>query len=123
MVSTQYALSAPTGSALLRLPEPDADSFPWADNLLPPDPPTDNPNGVQPNPQPPDPQPPEREPVRIVVYGSPQAVEHVIKWLHVVRFEEQFRWNLIRPIPGNGIHISPQEGEVYSFLLKMLRLQ
>jgi hypothetical protein len=119
MVSTEYVLSAPAGSALLRLPEPDAEGSAWAE----PWPPMEPPNGVQPDPQRPPGQPPEREPVRIVVYGSPQAVEYVIKWLHVVRFEEQFRWNSIRPIPENGIHIGPQEGEAYSFLLKVLRLQ
>ena len=118
MVSTEYVLSAPAGSALLRLPELDAEGSAWANLSL-----SDPPDGVQPASQVPVPVPPQREPVRIVVYGSPQAVEHVINWLHVLRFEERFRWNSIRPIPENGIHIGPQEGEAYSFLLKVLWLK
>lgn len=71
---------------------------------------------------PPPPKSPERDRVRILVYGSPRAIRHTIKQLHLLRFVEQFRWNPVRGIPENGIHVSRAEAEAYSFLLKELLL-
>lgn len=64
-----------------------------------------------------------REPVRILVYGSPQAVRHTLDLLHLLRFVERFRWTPIRPVPENGIYISAAEAQTYAFLLKELVLE
>lgn len=63
---------------------------------------------------------PDDNRVRILVYGSAEAIEATIAQLHQLRFVEQFRWNPIRPMPENGIHIPPEHA-AYSFLLKAVR--
>lgn len=94
--------AAPTDAANLVLPE------------LPGQPAADG--GVTPAPE------LECDRIRILMYGSPRAIRHTIHQLHLLRFVEQFRWNSIRAIPENGIHITPAEAEAYTFLLKELRI-
>lgn len=110
MVLTEYILSAPCGSVLLCLPELDVDGSAW---LVFPSP--ESPEPPEHSPQPPASQHPKREPLRIAVYGSPQAITHVINWLHVVRFEEQFRWNESARFRSMAFTSPPRRGKPICF--------
>ena len=66
---------------------------------------------------------PEREKVRILVYGSRKAIEYTIKQLQLLRYVEHFRWTPIQLIPDNGIHITPEEAEAYSLVVRELSIE
>lgn len=63
---------------------------------------------------------PEREKVRILVYGSRRAIAYTINQLQLLRYVEHFRWTPIQKIPDNGIHITPEDADAYSFLVREL---
>jgi hypothetical protein len=48
-----------------------------------------------------------RQPVRILVCGKPQGVDHTVRRLHVLGFAEVWEWSPILPSPveGEGIRL------------------
>lgn len=64
--------------------------------------------------------PPQKDRIRFFAYGSPRAIEFTIKQLHKLGYVDHNRWNPVRDIPENGIHISPAEAQAYSFLCREL---
>ena len=62
--------------------------------------------------------PPERERVRHLVLGSPAAVRGVIHHLHLLQYAEQRQWSRLLTIPKSGILITPDQGEVFSLLVR-----
>ena len=65
-----------------------------------------------PNPQ------PGRERLRHLVIGSPDGVRGAINHLHLLRYAEQREWSRLVTIPESGILITPEQGQVFSFLLR-----
>jgi hypothetical protein len=72
----------------------------------------------------------DREAVRHVIIGSPLGVRRTIHQLHALRYEEAVRWThpLAQPseriaIPDNRIIITPEQGEIMSLLVKLIRLE
>ena len=66
---------------------------------------------------PPSPQP-GRERLRHLVIGSPEGVRGAIHHLHVLTYAEQREWSRLVTIPESGILITPDQGEVFSYLLR-----
>lgn len=64
-----------------------------------------------------------REAVRHVIIGSPLGVRRTIHQLHALRYEEAVRWTHPIAIPDNRIIITPDQGEIMSLLVKLIRLQ
>ncbi|MBE9107925.1 hypothetical protein IQ273_00615 [Nodosilinea sp. LEGE 07298] len=69
-----------------------------------------------PNPQ------PGRERLRHLVIGSPDGVRGAINHLHLLRYAEQREWSQLVTIPESGILITPEQGEVFSYLLRWRQL-
>ena len=69
-----------------------------------------------PNPQ------PGRERLRHLVIGSPDGVRGAINHLHLLRYAEQREWSRQFAIPESGILITPEQGEVFSYLLRYRQL-
>ncbi|PSN10949.1 hypothetical protein C7271_25255 [filamentous cyanobacterium CCP5] len=65
----------------------------------------------------PSPQP-GRERLRHLVIGSPDGVRGAINHLHLLRYAEQREWSRQFTIPESGILITPEQGEVFSLLLR-----
>jgi hypothetical protein len=72
----------------------------------------------------------DREAVRHIIIGSPLGVRRTIHQLHALRYEEAVRWThpLAQPseriaIPDDRIIITPEQGEIMSLLVKLIRLQ
>ncbi|MEG4516483.1 MULTISPECIES: hypothetical protein [unclassified Microcoleus] len=65
----------------------------------------------------------DREAVRHVIIGSPLGVRRTIHQLHALRYEEAVRWTHPIAIPDNRIIITPEQGEIMSLLVKLIRLQ
>jgi hypothetical protein len=65
----------------------------------------------------------DREAVRHVIIGSPLGVRRTIHQLHALRYEEAVRWTHPIAIPDNRIIITPDQGEIMSLLVKLIRLQ
>ncbi len=70
-----------------------------------------------------------RESIRHVIIGSPLGVRRTIHQLHALRYAEVALWThpLAQPseritIPDNRIVITPQQGEIMSLLVKLIRL-
>ena len=63
---------------------------------------------------------PEREKARLLVYGSRRAISYTINQLQLLHYVEHFRWTPIQKIPDNGIHLTPEEADAYSFLVREL---
>ncbi|MEG4216072.1 hypothetical protein QUA27_03745 [Microcoleus sp. Pol14C6] len=64
-----------------------------------------------------------REAVRHVIIGSPLGVRRTIHQLHALRYEEAVRWTHPIAIPDNRIIITPEQGEIMSLLVKLIRLE
>jgi hypothetical protein len=64
-----------------------------------------------------------REAVRHVIIGSPLGVRRTIHQLHALRYEEAVRWTHPSAIPDNRIIITPEQGEIMSLLVKLIRLE
>ena len=87
---------------------------------------------TSPSPQPPEHQAPlqltnpetrpGREQLRHLIIGSPHGVRSTIQTLHVLNYVEQSRWSQLLTIPDSGIVITPQQGEVMSYLLRYWQL-
>jgi hypothetical protein len=69
-----------------------------------------------PNPQ------PGRERLRHLMIGSPEGVRGAINHLHLLRYAEQREWSRLVTIPQEGILITPEQGEVFSYLLRYRQL-
>ncbi|WP_228039817.1 hypothetical protein [Nodosilinea sp. LEGE 07088] len=69
----------------------------------------------------PSPQP-GRERLRHLVIGSPEGVRATINLLHVLTYAEQATWSQLITIPPSGILITPEQGEVFSYLLRHRQL-
>lgn len=65
----------------------------------------------------------DREAVRHVIIGSPLGVRRTIHQLHALRYEEAVRWTHPIAIPDNRIIITPEQGEIMSLLVKLIRLE
>ncbi|PSR16235.1 hypothetical protein C8255_18895 [filamentous cyanobacterium CCP3] len=65
---------------------------------------------------------PGRERLRHLVIGSPEGVRGVINHLHLLRYAEQREWSRQFTIPESGILITPEQGEVFSYLLRYRQL-
>ena len=65
---------------------------------------------------------PERERLRHLVIGSPEGVRGAIHHLHLLQYAEQREWSRVFPI-REGILITPEQGEVFSYLLRYRRLR
>ena len=65
----------------------------------------------------------DREAVRHVIIGSPLGVRRTIHQLHALRYAEVARWTHQIAIPDNRIIITPEQGEIMSLLVKLIRLQ
>lgn len=61
---------------------------------------------------------PEREPLRHIVLGSPAGVRQTIHRLHVVQYVEQIHWSPLIVVPPSGIVITPEQGEVMTYLVR-----
>ena len=61
---------------------------------------------------------PGRERLRHLVIGSPEGVRATINLLHVLTYAEQATWSQLVTIPESGILITPEQGEVFSYLLR-----
>jgi hypothetical protein len=62
-----------------------------------------------------------REAVRHIIIGSPQGVRRTIYQLHALRYEDVARWTHPIAIPDNRIIITPEQGEIMSLLVKLIR--
>jgi hypothetical protein len=65
---------------------------------------------------------PGRERLRHLVIGSPEGVRGAINHLHLLRYAEQREWSRLVTIPESGILITPEQGEVFSYLLRYWQL-
>ena len=69
------------------------------------------------------PQPaPNRERLRHLLIGSPDGVRSTIHSLHILNYADQANWSRMISIPGSGILITPEHGEVMSYLLRYRQL-
>jgi len=66
---------------------------------------------------------PGRERLRHLVIGSPDGVQGAINHLHLLRYAEQREWSRLVTIPESGIVITPEQGEVFSYLLRYRQLE
>ncbi|MGG6238371.1 hypothetical protein ACQ4N7_06990 [Nodosilinea sp. AN01ver1] len=65
---------------------------------------------------------PGRERLRHLVIGSPEGVRGAIHHLHLLNYAEQREWSRLVTIPNSGILITPDQGEVLSYLLRYRQL-
>ena len=63
---------------------------------------------------------PGRERLRHLVIGSPEGVQGAINHLHLLQYAERLEWSRQFAIPESGILITPEQGEVFSLLLRDL---
>ncbi|MBE9140592.1 hypothetical protein IQ254_25895 [Nodosilinea sp. LEGE 07088] len=63
-----------------------------------------------------------RERLRHLVIGSPDGVRGAINHLHLVQYAERLEWSRQFKIPESGILITPEQGEVFSYLLRYRQL-
>ncbi|MGF1570778.1 MAG: hypothetical protein ACFCVD_22340 [Nodosilinea sp.] len=61
---------------------------------------------------------PGRERLRHLVMGSPQGVRATINSLHALQYADQGTWSRLIDIPPSGIVITPEQGEVFSYLVR-----
>jgi hypothetical protein len=66
----------------------------------------------------PHPAQPERERLRHLILGSAGGVRSTIHTLHVLRYADQSIWSPLFTIPESGILLTPDQGEVFSYLLR-----
>ncbi|HEY9877123.1 MAG TPA: hypothetical protein V6D29_01645 [Leptolyngbyaceae cyanobacterium] len=65
---------------------------------------------------------PGREPLRHLIMGSPEGVRGAINHLHMLKYAEQLQWSKLFTIPASGILITPEQGEVFSYLVRYRQL-
>ncbi|MBD1918476.1 MULTISPECIES: hypothetical protein [Cyanophyceae] len=65
---------------------------------------------------------PGRERLRHLVIGSPEGVQGAINHLHLLNYAERLEWSRLFTIPDSGILITPEQGEVFSYLLRHRQL-
>ncbi|MBD2113796.1 MULTISPECIES: hypothetical protein [Cyanophyceae] len=65
---------------------------------------------------------PGRERLRHLVLGSPEGVQGAINHLHLLNYAECLEWSRLFTIPASGILITPEQGEVFSYLLRYRQL-
>jgi hypothetical protein len=63
---------------------------------------------------------PER--LQHIIVGSQEGVRGAIKTLHLLGYAERIEWSRLFTIPATGLVITPQPGEVFSYLLRYRRL-
>ncbi|MGB3614607.1 MAG: hypothetical protein WBA10_12510 [Elainellaceae cyanobacterium] len=56
--------------------------------------------------------------IRHIVIGSPEAVRDAIYVLHNKRYADQALWTKLIPIGEAGVRITPNEGQVLSYLMR-----
>ncbi|MBE9156834.1 hypothetical protein IQ265_08320 [Nodosilinea sp. LEGE 06152] len=61
---------------------------------------------------------PGRERLRHLAIGSPEGVQGAINHLHLLQYAERLEWSRQFTIPESGILITPEQGEVFSLLLR-----
>lgn len=61
---------------------------------------------------------PGRERLHHLVIGSPEGVQGAINHLHLLQYAERLEWSRLFTIPESGILITPEQGEVFSYLLR-----
>ncbi|MGJ3249810.1 MAG: hypothetical protein ACFE0J_01565 [Elainellaceae cyanobacterium] len=61
---------------------------------------------------------PSREPLRHILLGSRAGVRHTINRLHVLNYVEQGLWSQLITVPETVIVITPEEGDVMSYLIR-----
>ena len=61
---------------------------------------------------------PGRESLRHLIIGSPNGVRSTIHQLHVLRYAEQATWSQLLIIPPSGILLTPEQGQVMSYLIR-----
>ncbi|NEQ30212.1 MAG: hypothetical protein F6K04_04305 [Leptolyngbya sp. SIO4C5] len=61
---------------------------------------------------------PERERLRHLIMGSADGVRSAINTLHLLHYADQGQWSPILTIPASGIWLTPEQGEVFSYLLR-----
>ncbi|MBD1872116.1 hypothetical protein H6F75_01350 [Nodosilinea sp. FACHB-131] len=66
---------------------------------------------------------PGRERLRHLVIGSPEGVQGAINHLHLLQYAERLEWSRQFTIPESGILITPEQGEVFSYLLRHRQLR
>ena len=64
------------------------------------------------------PPPPGREQLRHLIIGSPDGVQSAIHSLHILNYADQATWSRLLTIPASGILITPQQGEMFSYLVR-----
>ena len=62
------------------------------------------------------------ERLRHLVIGSPEGVQGAINHLHLLQYAERLEWSRQFTIPESGILITPEQGEVFSYLLRYRQL-
>jgi hypothetical protein len=55
--------------------------------------------------------------LRHILLGSRAGVRHTINRLHVLNYVEQRLWSQLIVVPETGIVMTPEEGEVMSYLI------
>jgi hypothetical protein len=61
---------------------------------------------------------PQREPLRHILLGSPDGVRQAIHRLHVLDYVEQRQWSQLIAVPESGLVMTPEQGEVMSYLIR-----
>ncbi len=67
---------------------------------------------------PPPPSQPQREPLRHILLGSRDGVQHTIHQLHSLGYSDQSYWSPLIAVPPSGIVITPAQGEVMAYLVR-----
>ena len=62
-----------------------------------------------------------KEPIRHLLVGSSSGVQRTIYQLHTLGYAEVARWTHPITIPDRQIIITPDQGEVMSLLVKLIR--
>ena len=66
---------------------------------------------------------PGRERLRHLIMGSREGVHSAIKSLHKLNYAEQHLWSQLIAIPASGIVLTPEQGEMFSYLVRDRRLE
>ena len=61
---------------------------------------------------------PGREPLRHLIIGSREGVRSTINTLQVLNYADQSTWSKLIAIPESGILLTPEQGEVLSYLIR-----
>ncbi len=61
--------------------------------------------------------------LRHIIIGSPEGVRHAINRLHVLQYVEWRLWTPLIAIGEQGVHITPAQGQVLSYLVQQRPLR